>query len=204
MLFFNKYEIKFNTFLKRGVKFCETPWLVAMVTGYQGSGKTYYAVSLTQDLLKLNYKIYTNIKSLYFDNVDINYFTKIKDIVNNYEENCIFIIDEISKKYPKNAPIDKEFYSWLQQSRKRGRIVILITQEWKEVPTWLRRPVKFLYTTRKLPFLPFFITSVGDGLNLTFNVETNEWECPIIKYIFYKRIKKVADCYDTFEPIEDL
>lgn len=198
-----KYDIRLNTFFKQGVKEVEDSWGVYMITGFQGSGKTYFATYLLYTMLN-NYKIYTNIGSLKIPGKDIEYFSLITDITSNIEENTIFVIDEISKKYTKNTPQDKAFYSWLQQSRKRGRIVILITQEWKEVPMWLRRPVRFMYNTRKLGFLPIYVTSIGDGLNTTYNLDTNEWECPIIQYIVYKRIKKVADCYDTFEPVDTL
>lgn len=198
-----KYEIDLASFVRRGVPDVEDSWGVYMVTGFQGSGKTYLSVYLLNMMLN-NYKIYTNIKSMDIPGKEIEYFRKIEDITDNVEENRIFVVDEISKKYTKNSPQDKPFYSWLQQSRKRGRIVILITQEWKEVPMWLRRPVRFMYATRRLGFLPIYITSIGDGLNLTYDVETNEWECPVISYMVYKRNKKYADMYDTFEPVETL
>lgn len=198
-----KYDIRFNTFFKKGIKEVENPWGVYMITGFQGSGKTYFATYLLKTMLNDN-EIYTNIKSLKIPLKRINYFRTLEEIYTNTEENRIFVIDEISKKYTKNSLQDKAFYSWLQQSRKRGRIVILITQEWKEVPMWLRRPVRFMYHTRKLGILPFFVTTMGDALNTEFNTETNEWECPVIKYIIYKRNKKIADLYDTYEPINTL
>lgn len=199
-----KYDIKLKTFFKKGVKNFNDSWGCYCVTGFQGSGKTYYAVYLLLQLYELNYTIHTNIHSLNIPKKNIEYFDKIDDIVDNIDENTIFVIDEISKKYSKNSLPDKKFYSWLQQSRKRHRIVILITQEWKEVPMWLRRPVRFMYSTRKFPLLPIFITSVGDGLNTTFNSDTMEWECPVIKYVIYKRNKKICDMYDTLEPINVL
>lgn len=198
-----KYDIRFSTFFQPGVKEVEDSWGVYMVTGFQGSGKTYFATYLLSTMQN-NYKIITNIRSLRIPKKEIEYFSKIEEITSNIEENTVFVIDEISKKYTKNSIQDKPFYSWLQQSRKRGRIVILITQECKEVPMWLRRPVRYMYHTRKLGFLPIYLTSIGDGLNTTYNVETNEWECPVLQYIVYKRIKKVANMYDTFEPVETL
>lgn len=198
-----KTNIYLDTFFKRGVPNVEDEWGVYFVTGFQGSGKTYLAVMLLQNL-KQDLKIYTNIRSMNIKDRDIHYFSKITDIIHNVEENCIFVIDEISKKYTKNSLPDKDFYGWLQQSRKRGRIVILITQEWKEVPMWLRRPARYMYTTKKAPFLPLFVTGVGDAINTTFNIETNEWECPLVGRMIYKRNKKIADMYDTFEPIDEL
>lgn len=203
MKIFN-YDIKFDTFLKKGVPNIEDKWGVYCITGFQGSGKTYFGVYLTMSFSN-DYTIYTNIKS-FKPNLknEIVYFDTIDEITDNVEENCVFLIDEISKKYAKNSLQDKKFYSWLQQSRKRGRIVVLITQEWKEVPMWLRRPVRFLYTTHKIPLLPLFHTTIGDALNCTYNVDTNEWECPVIEHIIYKRIKSIANLYDTFEPINNL
>lgn len=201
-----KYDIKFKTFTKEGIKSKETPWGNYMITGFQGSGKTYFSCFLLLDLLH-KYKptyIFTNIKSLHIPKKNVNYFSLLDEITNQTYENSIYIIDELSKKYTKNSNQDKAFYSWLQQSRKRGRIVILITQEWKEVPMWLRRPIRFMYTTRKLGNLPYFITTKGDALNLTYNLDINEWECPVLEYIIYKRNKSVAALYDTFEPITDL
>lgn len=199
-----KYDIRLNTFLKKGVPNIENPWGNYMVTGFQGSGKTFFSIFLLKDLIKLinPSKIYTNINSLNIKG--INKFVLLDDITDNTEENTIFIIDELSKKYTKNSPQDKKLYSWLQQSRKRGRIVILITQEWKEVPMWLRRPIRYMYTTHRIGMLPLFLTTKGDALNCTYNVDTNEWECPVIDYIIYKRTKNIADLYDTFEPINEL
>lgn len=198
------YDIKFNTFFKRGVPNFNDNWGCYCVTGFQGSGKTYYSVYLLLQLKQIDYKIYTNVRSLKLPGQDVEYFEKIEEITSNIDENVIFVIDEVSKKYSKNSPPDKAFYSWLQQSRKRHRIVIMITQEWKEVPMWLRRPVRFMYTTRKVRFLPLFITSVGDALNTVFNTETMEWECPVLKYVVYKRTKEICNLYDTLEPINTL
>lgn len=199
-----RYDIRLNTFVKKGVPTFNDSWGVYCVTGFQGSGKTYYAVYLAYEFIK-DYKIKTNIWSLRIPGKEIEYFKTLEEIWNETEENVLYIIDEISKKYSKNSPPDKKFYSWLQQSRKRHRIVIMITQEWKEVPMWLRRPVRFMYTTRKFPLVPkVFITTVGDGLNTFLNPDTMEWECPIIKTVIYKRTKLIANMYDTLEPIDIL
>lgn len=199
-----KLKIDFHSFFKKGVPNVEDKWGCYYVTGFQGSGKTYFALYYLDRINKSDYIIKTNIRSLKVPNRKIAYFTKIEEIINDTRENVIYIIDEISKKYSKNSLPDKPFYSWLQQSRKRGRIVILITQEWKEVPMWLRRPARFMFTTKKLPFLPIFYTTCGDALNQTLNELTLEWECPTIFIYIYKRNKYLAQYYDTFEPINDL
>lgn len=198
-----KTDIRTNTFLKRGVKQFNDIWGVYYVTGYQGTGKSYFAVYLSYEFDK-KYEIITNIHSLRIPSKKIDYFVKLDEVLDNVEEYKLFIIDEISKKYSKNSPPDKKFFSWLQQSRKRHRVVILITQEWKEVPMWLRRPARYMYATHQLFFFPIFITTVGDALNTVFNDKTMEWECPLIKRIVYKRNKQIANMYDTLEPINDL
>ena len=164
-----KLKIDFVSFLKKGVPLVEDKWGCYFVTGFQGSGKTYFALYYLQRINVTRYKIKTNIHSLKIPNRTIEYFTKLEEILEEVEENVIYIIDEVSKKYSKNSPPDKKFYSWLQQSRKRGRIVMCLTQEWKEVPMWLRRPARFMFSTRKLPFLPIFYTTCGDALNQTLN-----------------------------------
>lgn len=198
-----KTEIKTNTFLKKGIKSKEGIWCNIMISGFQGSGKTYLSVMLLVDYLKKTKfnSIKTNIQSLKIKGELIEYFERLEEITDDYEPNSIYIIDEISKRYTKNSPQDKKFFSWLQQSRKRNRIVILITQEWKEVPMWLRRPIRFIYTTRRIPFTSIFVTTKGDALNMECNPQTLEWECPTLYTIIYKRTKEIANLYDTFEPV---
>lgn len=195
-------NIMLDTFFKQGVRDTKDDWGVSLISGVQGSGKNYLATLLLiyqyQQL-----KIKTNVKSLHI-NDKMEYFTKIDEIIDDIEPRVVYVIDEISKKYDKSARTDQQFYAWLQQSRKRHRVVILITQELKEVPMWLRRPIRFTYTTRKVPLLPLFYTVKGDGINLTLNTETMEWECPKICSFLYKRNKSITDLYDTYEPISDL
>lgn len=198
-----KNRIYLDTFVKPGIKDFKDEWGVYFITGYQGSGKNYFATFM---LTKFDnsMKIYTNVKSLHIPKKNIVYFEKITDIVGNIEENCIFLIDEVSKKYTKQSGTDNTFYGWLQQSRKRKRVCILITQEWKEVPMWLRRPARYMFHTHQLFNLPIYITTKGDAINQTFNTDTLEWECPIIERYIYKRNKKTAQLYDTLEPIQQL
>lgn len=203
-----KYNIRFNTFFKTGLKALDDRYGVYFVTGRQGSGKTYYAVDLLlqQNPEMLN-KVYSNIHSLKIPNYNINYFNKIEEIYLNTEEHCIFLIDEVSRKYDRNSRTDTQFYAWLNQSRKMKRIVILVTQEWRELPMWIRRPAKFMISTKKTPILfrfGFFTSVVGDAENMIFNKEESEYECPPIQYIIYKRNKITASYYDTFEAVNQL
>lgn len=200
-------RIEFNSFFKKGLPKIDDRFGVYFICGKQGSGKSYYAVKLllAQDK-KTCASIYTNVQSLKIPGYNINYFTDIKDLYYNTEEYCIFLIDEISRKYQKNSPTDTQLYAWLNQSRKRKRIVIMITQEWRELPMWLRRPVKIMVSTHKniLSFLGIYTTVIGDGENLVFNKDEGEYECPPIKKIIYKRNQYIASMYDTFEAINKL
>lgn len=201
-------DIRFNTFFKRGLPKIDDRFGIYFVTGRQGSGKNYYATMLLlQQDQKLCNKVYTNVHSLKIPGYNIKYFDRLSDLYYNTEEYCIFLIDEISRKYDKNSKTDTQFYAWLNQSRKRKRIVILITQEWRELPMWIRRPAKYMISTKKTRLLNVFgiYTSViGDAENLTFNKDEGEYECPPIMKIIYKRNKAVANLYDTFEAVNDL
>lgn len=200
-------RIEFSTFVKKGLPRIDDRYGVYFVTGRQGSGKSYYAVKLVlaQDKNTCS-KIYTNVKSLNIPGYNIIYFDNIKDLYFNTDEYCIFLIDEISRKYDKSSKTDTQFYAWLNQSRKRKRIVIMITQEWRELPMWIRRPAKIMITTKRNIFSNFgiYTTIVGDAENLVFNKDEGEYECPTIKRIIYKRNNKIASMYDTFEAINSL
>lgn len=195
-----KYEINFKSIIRKGIKEKHDPWGAYMVTGYQGTGKTAFCVFYTENKYK-DYKIKTNIKSLSIKGRTIEYFGKLEEILNDYEENVIYIIDEVSKKYPKHSKSDVDFYGWLQQCRKRKRIVFLVLQEFKECPLWLRRPVRYLFTSRRRLGLVF--TSVGDAQECTLD-ENMEWTCPTVKVYIWKLNKVICSMYDTYEPIEEL
>lgn len=204
-----KLVLKLKTFTKKKVKYIDDKFGVYLVTGKQGSNKTYYAVQLVndQDKKRVNY-IKTNIHSLNIPGYKIEYFTKIDEIVNDTDRNVIYVIDEISKKYPKDCKCDKPFYAWLNQSRKRNRVAILITQEYLELPMWLRRPCKYMLTSMPIRFLTnltgLYKCIVGDGYNLVYDKEEGIYTCPTVQTIIYKRNQQIASYYDTFEPIEDL
>lgn len=194
-------DIDFKSFIKKGVKKNKEDFFVGLITGYQGSGKTYLGIYLLNKLPNSR-KIYTNIKSFKHSQKEIIYFENIEEILDNYEEYNIFLIDEISKKYMgKDCKKDGRFYSWLQQSRKTKRIVLLITQEYQQVPSWLRGVADTVYTTTKIKFLPLFVTYKGIA---TLEEDTKEWTIiPQKKYI-YKRNKHIANQYDTYEPVPSL
>ena len=200
-------EIEFKSFFKKGLPKLDDRFGVWFVTGRQGSGKNYYAVKLllAQDK-KTCASVYTNVRSLKIPGYKIKYFSKVSELYFNTDEHCIFLIDEVARKWNKGSKTDDQFYAWLNQSRKRKRIVILITQEWRELPMWLRRPAKFMISTQRnfLSFLGIYSTCIGDGENLVFNTEESEYECPIIKKVIYKRNMEIAKLYDTFEAINQL
>lgn len=193
-------NIDIKSMFKKKPKNIKDNFGISLITGYQGSGKSYLSIYITYKYLESNRKIYTNIKSLNIPNRQIEYFEKIEDIVGNIEMDRIFIIDEISKKYTKECKQDKLFYSWLQQSRKRRRTVLLITQEYLQVPIWLRGVARFVYTTTKLPILPIFVTYKGFAvLN-----EDKEWTIEPEETYIYKRNEYICKFYDTMEPINTL
>lgn len=202
-----KREFQFNTLLKKGLPPIDDRFGVYFVCGRQGSGKNYYAVklALAQDKSTCA-ALKTNVKSLKIPGYEMQYFDTVKELYNDTEEYVIYLIDEVSRKYDKNSKTDTQFYAWLNQCRKRKRIVILITQEWRELPMWIRRPAKYMISTKRtiLSRFQIYCTIVGDAENLVFNKDEGEYECPTIKIIYYKRNLEIAKLYDTFEPINQL
>lgn len=191
-------KIDYKTFFQRGIKKVTDDFAIRLICGYQGSGKSWFGIYLMEK--QKNKIIYTNIKSYRSSRNHIKYFDRIEDIWDNVEDGCIFLIDEVSKRYTKDSKQDLKFYSWLQQSRKHSRYVYLITQEYIQVPTWLRGIANQVYITNKIPFLPLFKTSLG----VPVLSDTYEWEVDIKDFIIYKRTKKISDLYDTFESINTL
>lgn len=177
---------------------------VYFITGRQGSGKTYYACKFASEVDLKSITIKTNIHSLKLPHVD---FTHIDELYTDTDEHCLYLIDEVSRKYDKNSRTDTQFYAWLNQSRKRKRVVVLITQEWRELPMWIRRPAKIMMSTKPTKILNmfgFYTITWGDAENMVFNKDEGEYECPPIKRVLHKRNRKIADLYDTFEPINSL
>lgn len=193
-----RYDIRFNTFFKKGVKVINDDFFIGMICGAQGTGKNWWGIMLLLDHPKKT--IITNIKSLNIPDRKIIKFTKLDEIYQYDDQNCIFLIDECSKKFPKESKQDLRFYSWLMQSRKHTRYVYMIFQEYLQVPTWLRGVANRVYTTSK-SFFGLCKTSLGIPV---LNEETKEWETDNYKYYFYKRNFYISTLYDTFERIESL
>lgn len=193
-----KYDIRFKTFFKKGVKVINDDYFVGMICGAQGTGKNWWAVMLLLD--SPNRTIITNIQSLNIPNRKIIKFKKLEEIYQWNDKDCIYLIDECSKKFPKECKQDLRFYSWLMQSRKHTRYVYLIFQEYLQVPTWLRGVANKVYTTNKWWF-GLCKTSLGVPV---LNEETKEWETSNYKYYLYKRNEIISHYYDTFERIDSL
>lgn len=192
-------KIDVKSFFRKSPPKVNEEFLVCLINGRMGTGKTYVSVYLTAKYLK-GKKIKTNIHSLNIPGREIEYFDNISDIINDFEENCVFIIDELSKKYTKECKQDKDFYCWLQHSRKSKRYVLLITQEYLQVPQWLRGVSNVVYTTTKMKFLPLFKTYKG----VPFLTEDKEWDIEPLQTYIYKRNKLYTDMYDTFESVSIL
>lgn len=202
-------HFNFKSFKYKGVKYIDDRFGVYLITGKQGTNKTYYAIQLVlnQDLSRCAY-IKTNIHSLNVPGVKIEYFTKINEIYKDTDTNVIYIVDELSRKYKKNSPTDEQLFAFMNQSRKRNRIFIGITQEYLELPMWLRRPCRYMFTSKFIPliskFFNIFACEVGDGYNLTFDKDMGEYICPTLQTNVYKRNEYISSMYDTFEPINEL
>lgn len=195
-----KIKIDFKSFFQKGVPSVDDDFFIRLITGYQGSGKTFLAVKLAHEQENNKRIIKTNIKSYCDSAKRIVYFDSIDDIIDDTDDNITYIIDELSKKYTKDSRQDLRFYSWLQQSRKHKRHVYLITQEYIQVPMWLRGIATQVYTTSKVRLLPIYKSILGYPiLN-----ENYEWALDEVFTYYYKRTKSISRLYDTFESINTL
>lgn len=193
-----KYQIDFRSLYSKGLPKNNEDFLVVLVCGSQGTGKNYFCFYKEEQILR---DVITNVHSYKNDKVGVEYFTKLWEIYTNFEKNKLFIIDECSKKFPKDSKIDKDFYGWLQQSRKTNRYVFLIFQEYYMVPQWLRGVANLVYVTRKIPFLPLQSTTLGVPV---LDKETFEWGIKELSVCIYKRNEKIGSMYDTYEVIGQL
>lgn len=190
-------NIDFSSFFHKAPPKIKDEFLVCLINGYMGSGKTYLAVYFASKYI-INLKIKTNIKSLKIPNRDTEYFDRISDIVYDTEEYVLYVIDELGKKYPKECRMDKDFYNFLQHSRKCKRYVLLIHQEYLQVPTWIRGVVSVVYTTNKLKLFPIYKTIKGYPY---LDEESKEWNVKPISTYYYKRNIQYSQYYDTFEKV---
>lgn len=195
-----KIKVDFKSFFKKGIKNIKDDFEIALINGFQGSGKTYYGIYKLENEFK-GRVVYTNIQSYKSDQLQVVHFSELSEIYDNHEIGAVFLIDELSKKYVKDSKIDLRFYSWLQQSRKHKRHVFLITQEYLQVPNWLRGVAAISYTTKPIPLTPFLITVLGTPV---LDPDTCEWGINEQSIIIYKRTKYISNKYDTFELINSL
>lgn len=199
-----KIKILFDTFIRKGLKYNhdEDLFYNCIISGFQGSGKTYYGVLKIVKEDKRFFHIITNLQSLNIPGKKIEYKKTIGEIINSkYEGFTIFFIDEIHKYFSKQSYRDDDFYTFLQQMRKKKCLCIMTTQEWKSIPTWLRYPCKYIYNTSKIPFSTIFKTQCLDGLSIVWDSQSNSWTGDELMTIYYKRNKKIASYYDTNEII---
>lgn len=200
MELFGKYNLDIKSIFKRGIKKKYEPFGVFLITGRMGTGKSYFACKYAYEL-NSQYKVKTNIHSLKLPNKSVSYFTNLTEIYNDTEEFTLYIIDELGKKYTKDSKADKDFYNFLQMSRKTKRIVLIIHQEYLQVPIWLRGVATEVFTTRKVRFIPLFMTYRGYPV---LDTETMEWQVDYNYIYFYKRNKYIANFYNTFETVATL
>lgn len=190
-----KIKIDYKSFFRKGLKNRNEDFEVALITGYMGSGKSYLGVYKAEPSKR---KILTNMKSYHSNENLISYFTERNELYSNSENDLFVLIDECSKWFPKDSKCDKDFYEWLQHSRKTNRYVFMIFQEYYMVPNWIRGVATHVYTTKKIPLLNVCLTTYGVPV---LDAETKEWGIQELMILIYKRNKKIAALYDTNEII---
>jgi hypothetical protein len=191
-------KIDYKSIFKKGVKPIKEDYENCLICGKMGSGKSYYAIYKSEKELLRKKVVYTNIKSYTSSNHEIKKIDEWGEIpkMGKNDYNSIWILDECSKRFPKDAKVDKDFYEFLQHSRKQNRSVYMIFQEYIMVPQWLRGVCDRVYTTSKLGFL--CKTSLGIPI---LDKDTYEWSLEELGFTIYKRNKDIARLYDTREII---
>lgn len=194
-----KYYLDIKSIFKRGIHVSDSIYGVYAFVGFQGSGKTMNAVAFCRRNAPMGGadKIHTNIDSL---KIPHHYVSQTGELNPSWRD-CFVILDEVHKAYPKNSKTDQFFYSFLQESRKHHRVVILITQEWKEVPMWLRRPCKFIVGNRRL-VANVLCEDIQDARTMKWSEEENDYVCDTIQRNIKKWNKCIAELYDTEETIK--
>ena len=202
MILFKRYNIDFKSMIKKGVKPIQEQFSVLLLCGRMGSGKTYLSIKFAIDLLRKDKSfttIRTNIKTLKMpkdlENIEIVYFDNITELYNT-KCHTIDIIDELGKLFPKESRMDKNFYNYLQHSRKQFRVCLLIHQEFLQTPTWIRGAVREVFTSFPMPF-----HLVRSYRGVPYLNDSCEWSVdPTMVYI-YKRNRSIVNLYDTFEMV---
>ena len=202
MILFKRYNIDLKSIIKKGVKPISEQFSVLLLCGRMGSGKTYLSIKFAIDLLRKDKTfttIRTNIKTLKMpkdlENIEIVYFDNISELYNS-NTNTIDIIDELGKLFPKECRMDKNFYNYLQHSRKQHRVCLLIHQEFLQTPTWIRGAVREVFTSFPMPF-----HLVRSYRGVPYLNDSCEWAVEPTMIYIYKRNKSITNLYDTFEMV---
>ena len=192
-----KFKIDFRSMIRKSPPKLDEDYLDSLICGYQGSGKSYFGIYNIEKYLQRKPIVYTNIKTYKSKTHTVKLLEDIErvyEIENDY--NCIFILDECAKHFPKDCKIDKKFYGWLQQSRKHNRHVFMIFQEYIMVPNWIRGVCNKVYTT----YTKFGLCFTDVGIPIL-DKETYEWGIDNLGTYIYKRNKSITNLYDTRESI---
>ena len=192
-----------DSLFRRGVKINDDLFGVYSFCGKQGYGKTYFVFRWVWGWFDPSvWKIYSNVKSM--KGFDYTYENDLDVILENREKNVIFVIDELAKKVENNPRYIDKVITWLGQSRKHNRIVIITAQEWLMIDHRIR-----WFVRRNVDVQPVFSTSFpirrlvwGDAENITYDQLESGYVCPIVSTEYAKIIPKLANLYETREAIE--
>lgn len=198
----------FNTYfdsslIKKGVKIQDDMFGVYSFCGKQGYGKTYFVFRWIWGWFDPKvWKIYSNISSM--RGFEYEYQNDLDVILKNREKNVVFIIDEIAKKIDDNPRKIKEIITWLGQSRKHNRVVIITAQEWLMIDHRIRWFIKRNVDVQLLFSNKFPIRRLvwGDAENITYDQHESGYVSPVVSIEYAKIIPKLADLYETREAIE--
>lgn len=198
------YRFKWRTFFRKGFSPKNDRFGVYVYCGKQGKGKTYSVVEFLIEQSKKGIPIYANLKSLDPNLINYTYFETIDQLLNNKEEDCIIVFDEIFSIIEKGNKLDKRVMRFLSQMRKRRNIFVTTAQEWLEINLTLRRYTRYQIQCNMID-LPLIggisIKSFYDAELMVFDKDVLDFVAPLDTRVISKCNIKVANSYDTYEQI---
>ena len=202
----NHLQIKWKTFLKRGIFVTRGTWGVTVFNGKQGQGKTTAIVEYLKD--NKNLEIYCNIKGIkgveytYFEGLDG--LMAIKKFLDGRKEKTkkqiVIVYDEIFTQLDKHTKLNRDVIDFLCQMRKRKINFLTSCQAWGELPLSFRRFCRYEVDCYLHNFFWFSILRrvYRDAENMIWNNDIQDFEAPILATTISKYRKSIAESFDTY------
>lgn len=201
----NKIKIKFNSFLKKGIRLQKGAFGVYCYCGKQGSSKTMSVVKFLHEHSQNNEKIYCNLLSIDKEHIPYTYINGLDELLElRKEHDCIIFFDEIFTEINKHQKIGKDVMDFLSQMRKRRIILLTTCQEWRLLPLDFRLYVRYQVncSMKSFPFInAISIKKIIDGDKIKWSDEEQDFVGELVETTIWHCEKFICNMYDTYEQI---